>query len=113
MGKLLSKIFNWLGGKAAALVLILAVLIAGAWFGEESRKIGEQEAKRSVLVADRSALQAQISDLERTAGERARKAQAAIEALRLQLKERAALLERARTQRQKLWEETASRAIFR
>ena len=103
MGKLLSKIFNWVGGKAAALVLILAVLIAGAWVGEESKKVEAEQARRAVLLAQRGGLRDQVDSLERTAGERTR--QAAVGALRQILAQRTSLLERARAERQKLWED--------
>ena len=105
MGKLFSGIFHWLGGKAAALVLILAVLVAGAWVGEESKKVEAEQARRAVLLTQRGGLRDQVDSLERTAGERTRQAQAAVGALRQVLAQRTSLLERARAERQKLWED--------
>jgi len=104
VGKILSGIFNWIGGKLGALVLILAVLLAGAWVGEESKKIQQQEALRSVLLEQRGSLRDQVAVLERTAAERARQAKAAVETVRVQLAKRTSLLERARTERQAVWE---------
>ncbi len=94
-----------MGGKAAALVLILAVLLAGAWVGEESRKTQQQEVLRAVLLEHRGSLREQVAELERTAGERARQAKAAIETIRAQLAQRASLLERARAERRTVWDE--------
>src|SRR6478609_12063592 len=104
MGKFLSGIFNWIGGKLAALVLILAVLLAGAWIGEESKKIVHQQTLRNVLVEQRGLLRDRLAELERTAAERTRQARAAVETVRGQLAKRASLLERARAERQALWE---------
>lgn len=105
MGRLLSSVFHWIGGKAAVLVFILAVLLAGAWVGEESKKAAAQEGLRSVLVAQRDGLRDQANALERTTGERTRQAQTAVAAVRAALAQRMAALERAGTERQAVWED--------
>jgi len=104
VGKFLSGILNWIGGKLAALVLILAVLLAGAWIGEESKRIQQQEALRSVLMEQRGSLRDQLAQLERTAAERVRQEKAAVETVRGQLANRASLLERTRAERRAVWE---------
>jgi hypothetical protein len=105
VGKFLSGIFSWFGGKLAALVLILAVLLAGAWVGEESKKILQQQTLRAVLSEQRTSLRQQIAELERTAAERKRQAKDAVETIRGLLAKHVSQLERARAERQAVWDE--------
>ncbi len=104
MGKLLSGLFHWIGGKLAALILILAVLLAGSWIGEESKNVAAQESLRTLLLSQRASLRTQIAELERTAGERKRQIQAATAAVQAELSTTRSALDRSRAERQAVWE---------
>ena len=98
MGKLLSGIFKWLVRQAATLLLILAVLIAGAWLNGELKKAGELGTDRAALVAQANALVQRVEELKRNTEERSRKVQSAAVNL-------GSILERTRAERQRLWDE--------
>lgn len=98
MGKLLSGVFKWLARQAATLLLILAVLIAGAWLNGELKKAGDLDSDRAALVAQAGQLMQRVDELKRSAEERARKVQSAAVNL-------GSVLERTRAERQKLWDE--------
>ena len=51
MGKLLSGIFKWIGGKAVILILILAVIVVGAWIKGELKRVDELVRDRGGLAA--------------------------------------------------------------
>lgn len=98
MSKLLSGIFKWLARQAATLLLILAVLLGGAWISGELKKTGELRGDRAVLIAQVDALSRQIEEQKHNAGERLRKAAFAIRTF-------GSILDQTRAQRQKLWDE--------
>ncbi len=98
MGKFLSGIFKWLIRQAATLLLILAVLIAGAWLNGELKKAGELGTDRAALVAQAGVLLQRAEELKRSTEERARKVQSAAVNL-------GSILERTRAERQRLWDE--------
>ena len=97
MSKFLSGIFKWLIRQAATLLLILAVLLGGAWFNGELKKAGELGSDRAVLVAQTDALLKRIEELKRNAEERSKKVESVIRNLE-------SILDRTRAERQELWD---------
>ncbi|MGP1679095.1 MAG: hypothetical protein ACTS6J_18305 [Burkholderiales bacterium] len=97
MSKLLSAIFKWLLRQSATLLLILAVLLAGAWLEGELKKAADLRSDRAVLVARATALSKQIEEQTRNAGERSRRSAYA-------MLDTGSMLNRARAERQKLWD---------
>lgn len=98
MGKFLSGIFKWLIRQAATLLLILAVLLAGAWLKGELKKAGELGTDRAALVAQVDALVQRVEELKRNTQERSRKVESALVNL-------GSILDRTRAERQRLWDE--------
>ena len=98
MSELFSGIAKWLLRQSVTLLLILAVLLGGAWIKGELKKAGELERDRAVLVARTHALLKGAEELRRNAEERSRKADFVIPNL-------GSILDRTRAARQKLWDE--------
>jgi hypothetical protein len=64
MGKLLSGIFSWIGWKVATFLIILAVLITGAWIQNELKSIETLEIERATLLAKKAKLAGDRSGYE-------------------------------------------------
>ena len=83
--------------QALTLLLILAVLLGGAWLKGELKRAGELRGDRAGLVAQVDTLLMGTAALKRSAQERAKKAESAFRKL-------ASTLEQKRTERQQLWD---------
>lgn len=64
MGKLISGVSRWIGGKVVTFLLILSVLVAGAWIKNELKTLKVLSDERGVLVAMKDKLVVQISEAE-------------------------------------------------
>jgi len=98
VGKLLSGIFQWLIRQALTLLLILAVLLGGAWVKGELKRAGELRGERAGLAAQVDTLLMGAAALKRSADDRANKAESAFRRL-------ASTLEQKRAERQQLWDQ--------
>lgn len=98
MNKNFSAIFKWLTRQALALLLILAVLLAGAWLKGELKRAGDLESDRAVLTAQLDELARQIGEQKRNAEARSRQAVSVLRNI-------GSMLTQAQAERQKLWEE--------
>lgn len=98
MTAFLSGIARWLAGKAAALLVILAVLLGAAWVKGELKWAAELRRDRALLVTRMDALARQADALKRAIDARARRAQGVVRNLEPEL-------ERKRSERQQLWDD--------
>ena len=103
MSTLLSGIFKWLAWKAATLLLILAILLAGAWIKGELKTAQELQTKHGELAKKRNALVRQTEELRRTVIERADKLKSDILKLEKELADLSQTLKYTRTYREKIW----------
>lgn len=76
MSQILLGMLKWLAWKAAALLLILAVLLSGAWLAGELKRDSELRRDRAELAARRDTLEVQTEKLKQAAGEAFKKAEA-------------------------------------
>lgn len=98
MSTLLSGILKWLMRQAGTLLLVLAVLLGGAWIRGELKKVEDLGSDRASLVAGKEALFRQIEALKRDSAEQSRKADTVVSGL-------GSILAQTRAERQKLWDE--------
>jgi hypothetical protein len=94
----LSGIARWLAGKAVALLVILAVLLAAAWVNGELKRAEELRRDRAQLVAQMDALARQAEELKRAVAGRSRRSESIVRNI-------GASLQRAREERQRLRDE--------
>lgn len=105
MSTLLSGIFKWLAWKAATLLLILAILLGGAWIKGELKTAGELQTKHAEFVQKRNTLVKHTEELRRIAIERADKLKSDILKLEKELADLSQTLERTRADRKKDWDD--------
>ena len=98
MNEILTGISKWLAWKGVTLILILAVLLGGAWLKGELKRTEELGRDRNTLVTRVDTLLKQIAELKRDAAERAKKATSEIKGLNSTLLQQ-------RADRDKLWNE--------